>query len=113
MHELQIAGEIIDVVEREMTEQGIIRLESVALRIGALSCINSDSLAFGFEAAVMGTPLEGGRLIIEEVQIKARCNSCGGVSEIEMPAFVCSHCSGRDLEIIAGEELQIDYIIGE
>ncbi len=113
MHELRVATEILDIVEKEMHRQQLMRLESVTVRVGALTGINADALAFGFEASIAETPLDGARLIVEPVPVRARCGSCGKVSNIESFIFVCGHCSSTDLEVIEGEELYIDHLVGE
>jgi hydrogenase nickel incorporation protein HypA/HybF len=113
MHELQVAREIVNIVTRTMAERELTYVETVAVRIGALSCVNPDALAFGFEAAKADTAIEQARLEITRIPVSAGCKLCGRKCEIELPTFACSHCSGTDLVIIAGEELHIDYIIGE
>lgn len=113
MHELRVATEILDIVGKEMRRQRLVRLESVTVRVGALTGINADALAFGFEASIAETPLDGARLIVESVPVKARCGTCGTVSDIESYVFVCGHCSGTDLEVIQGEDLYVDHLIGE
>jgi hydrogenase nickel incorporation protein HypA/HybF len=113
MHELTVAKEIIDIVRAEMRRQGLHRIEAVALRIGALTGINADALEFGFDASITDTPLAGARLIIEILPVRAACRSCGRESEIEPYLFKCPHCAGSDLEIVQGEELDIDHLLGE
>lgn len=113
MHELTVAKEIIDIVRGEMQRQGLRRVEAVALRIGALTGINADALEFGFNASIIDTPLAGARLIIELLPVRAACRSCGKESELEPHLFKCPHCAGSDLEIVQGEELDIDHLLGE
>ncbi len=113
MHELAVAREIIDIVQGEMDRRGLRRIEAVALRIGALTGINADALTFGFEASVVDTPLAGAHLIIETMPVRAACRSCGKESEIEPYLFICPHCASSDLEIVQGEELDIDHLLGE
>ncbi len=113
MHELAVAREIIEIVQGEMDRRGLRRIDAVALRIGALTGINADALTFGFDASVVDTPLQGARLIIESLPVRAACRTCGKESEIEPYLFVCPHCAGHDLEIVQGEELDIDHLWGE
>ena len=113
MHELAVAREIIDIVQGEMDRQGLRRIEAVALRIGALTGINADALTFGFDASVIDSPLAGAQLIIESLPVRAACRSCGRESEIEPYLFICPHCSGTELEIVQGDELDIDHVLGE
>lgn len=113
MHELAVAREIIEIVQGEMERRGLRRIEAVALRIGALTGINADALTFGFEASVADTPLEGAQLIIEALPVRALCHACRKESEIEAFLFLCPQCGSSDLEIVQGEELDIDHLLGE
>ena len=113
MHELAMAREIIDIVQAEMVRQNLHRVESVVVRIGALTGLNADALAFGFEASVVDTPLAGARLDVQQVPIKAKCRACGQEDAVEEFVFICPRCGGTDLEVIEGEELDIDHILGE
>lgn len=113
MHELRIAREIICMVQAEMTRLNLKKVEKVNMRIGALSGIDSEALSFGFEASVADTSLDGARLVIKQVPIKGRCRACEKESEVLDFIFVCPHCTATDMEIIEGEELDIDSLIGE
>jgi hydrogenase nickel incorporation protein HypA/HybF len=113
VHELSIAREIIVIVEDEMTRLNLNRVITVYLRIGALAAINPDALTFGFETSVANTRLEGARAVIDIIPVKGRCQSCHKEFEIEKFMFVCPHCGSSKLKITAGEELEIDHLVGE
>ena len=113
MHELSVAREIIEIVEGEMTRLNLRRIETVNIRLGALSGIHPEALSFGYEASVIDTPLAGSRLEIEAVPIKGRCRLCAREFDVEEFVFLCPHCHATDLDIVAGEELAIDYLVGE
>lgn len=113
MHELSVAREIIGIVEGEMTRLRLRKIETVNIRLGALSGIHPEALAFGYEASVVDTRLDGSRLVIEQVPIRGRCRLCTKEFEIEGFVFLCPHCQASDLDMIAGEELEIDYLTGE
>ncbi len=112
MHELSIAREIIAIVQDEMNNLNLTKIEAVNIRLGALTGINADALSFGFEASVVDTNLDGAELIIEEVPIRGKCRSCGKDFEVAEFMFLCSHCSSTDLDVITGEELDIDHLVG-
>jgi len=110
---LSVAQEIIGIVQETMTRHNLRRLETVVVRIGGLTGINPDALAFGFEMSIADTPLEGARLSIEQVPITVECRGCGRKSAVERFVFVCPQCNGTDLEVIGGKELDIDHLVGE
>jgi hydrogenase nickel incorporation protein HypA/HybF len=113
VHELSIAREIIEIVEAEAARSNLTRVDTVNIRLGALTGVNPDALAFSFEASVMDTALDGARLVIEKVPIKGRCRNCQTGFEVEEFVFLCPQCASGDLEIISGEELDFDHLVGE
>ena len=64
MHELSIATEILDAVQKEAQKRNA-RVATVGLRIGELSGVEQDSLRFCFEVLVQGSDLEPLALTIE------------------------------------------------
>ena len=112
MHELSIALEIISIVEEEMTRQRITALDSVAVRVGALSGVNPDALSFGFEAATADTALAGSRLVIETIPVRGKCRTCGHDFEVEEFVFICPACGSTDLAVERGEELEVAHLTG-
>ncbi len=113
MHELSIAREIIEIVEAEVARLNLTRVETVNIRLGALTGVNPDALAFSFEASVVDTSLDGARLVIEKVPIKGRCRTCQAGFEVEEFVFLCPKCASGDLEITSGEELDINHLVVE
>jgi hydrogenase nickel incorporation protein HypA/HybF len=65
MHEVAVAGSILDAVRAEASARKPARPVKVGVRMGELAGIDSDSLAFCFEALVQGTELEPLELEIE------------------------------------------------
>jgi hydrogenase nickel incorporation protein HypA/HybF len=64
LHELSIATEILDAVQKEAQRRNA-RVATVGLRIGDLSGVEQDSLRFCFEVLVQGTDLDPLALTIE------------------------------------------------
>ena len=67
MHELGIAANIIEIVEREIVAHRYGRVSTVALRIGKMTDVDYEALRFGFEVTARDTALSGARLEIEAV----------------------------------------------
>jgi len=110
MHELAIANSIVRTVLEAMDRDGYTAVTRVGLHIGALTDVVPEALVFGFEAIVKGTALEHTRLDIEQIPIKGKCRECGGEFTIEEFSFVCPLCSGRDIAMSQGDELDITYL---
>ncbi len=66
MHELSIALNIVDIASTEAQRQGGARVQSVHLKLGALSGIARDALLFSWDLACQDTPVAGARLDIHE-----------------------------------------------
>ena len=58
MHELGIAQSILDAVATEMQPHASARPVKVAVKVGAMSGVDPDSLAFCFESIAKGTVFE-------------------------------------------------------
>jgi hydrogenase nickel incorporation protein HypA/HybF len=103
VHELAIAMEIADLaVERA----GTARVRRVVVGVGKLTAVLPDALAFAWEAAIEGSALAGCALDIVEVPGRGRCRACGAELALAAPFGRCA-CGTTDLELIAGEELEL------
>ena len=105
MHELSIAENILEILKSNMGEgDSAIRIK---VRVGDLAGVAVDSLVFCFDAITDGTPFRETRLEIERVGVTARCSRCESIQEIHEFRFKCSSCDSDDVEIVAGNELQV------
>lgn len=66
MHELSIALSLIDLASERATQLDVERIAAVHVRVGALSGVVREALAFSYEVARAGTPLEHARLEIHD-----------------------------------------------
>jgi hydrogenase nickel incorporation protein HypA/HybF len=82
----------------------------VQLRVGHLRQVVPGALAPPPPLITQNTIAERAVLAIETIAVVARCHRCG--AETEQPEFPlqCRTCSAFDIEIIAGEELEIDWV---
>jgi len=111
MHEASLAQNIIEDIERRIEEGEIAdHVRSVRLAVGRLTAVVPDNLRFLFEVLAKGSALEGARLDIEQVPIRARCTSCGKYFEIEDVYFSCRGCGSPDLDVLSGSELLIESV---
>ena len=110
MHELSIAASIVETVSQEIKWQNLQRVQTIVLRIGALSGVDPEALRFGFEAITTDTPFAKTRLDIEYVPVQGKCRACGRRFTVEDFIFACPICQSVEIEITAGEELDIAYL---
>jgi hydrogenase nickel incorporation protein HypA/HybF len=114
MHELSVASELLDLVLRTARENGAAKVVTARVRIGAGSCLNPESLVFGFEALAAGTPATDCRLEIDHLPAPVACPACGWEGErLDVAELVCPRCQGFPLRITGGRELTVDTITVE
>jgi hydrogenase nickel incorporation protein HypA/HybF len=107
VHELSLAGAVIDTAERHADGR---RVTAVHLRVGHLRQVVPESLSFYFAHVARGTVCEDARLSLEVVPAQLRCHGCGHAWELTDAAFRCPACEGADVEIVAGEEFEVEWI---
>ena len=82
MHEVGIAQSILDAVQIEMKPHAGARPVKVAVKVGAMSGVDRDSLTFCFEAITRGTLFESMVLAVEDTPADELELSC---LELEEP----------------------------
>jgi hydrogenase nickel incorporation protein HypA/HybF len=108
MHELSIALNIVDGVLEELERQGSGQVEAVHVRVGRLSGVDKDALAFSYGIACEGTALAHSCLLIEDVEVAIFCPICGTERPTrEFPLLTCRECGASAERIVRGKELEI------
>jgi hydrogenase nickel incorporation protein HypA/HybF len=110
VHEISIAESIVQIAEAKAREQNARSIQVIKLRLGTFTTIVPDALQFAFEIARQGTLSREARLDIEIVRMVVRCVVCEASTQpVCGICLICEQC-GFPLEIVSGEELQIEYI---
>jgi len=110
MHELSIAQNIVDIVQRNIARNDLEKVKAVRLKIGQLAGVVSDSLRFSFTAIVSDSPLRNAFLEIEETPFVLHCNGCERDSTNEIGYTYCPNCGSRDTTVISGTEMLVREI---
>ena len=113
MHELSIAREIITIVQEEMVKRDLNGVKEVSVRLGALTGVDPEALSFSFESATLDSPLSETKLVIEQIPVKGKCRSCGKDFQIDDFVFLCPYCDSIDIDVMQGEELNVEYLVEE
>ena len=107
MHELSIAMGIVEAAMEEAHKRGV-QVSAVHLRLGALSGVVKDALLFSYEVACQDTPLEGSRLLVEDVPVAVFCPQCREQRILtSVQAFICPECGLPTMDVRQGKELEV------
>jgi hydrogenase nickel incorporation protein HypA/HybF len=107
MHELSVATAIVNTACKHAGGRAV---KLVHLRVGKLRQVVPDSLTFYWEIVARDTECDGARLQLEEIEARLHCASCGRSWEPLFPAFRCPECGSATVEVVAGDELAVEYI---
>ena len=107
MHELAISSAVLESVLRHAEGR---RVTSVKLRVGHLRQVVPDSLEFYWDIVTREGICEGSVLEQEVIPARLACTACAREWEIELPVFRCPSCGGADVEVAAGDELEVESI---
>jgi len=110
MHELGIAGGILDLVRMHVPAELGGRVRVVHVRVGEMAGVVPESLDFCFGAIIRDTPYEQAELVIERVPARAVCRACGSRFDLDLPRFACPACGDVGVEMVEGRELQVMYL---
>ena len=113
MHEMSIAQSVLDIIVQESQSHNVERVLSVALKVGELSAVETESLRFCFELVTKDTVAEGARLDIERVEVTCRCLECGAHFSVEELTFSCPACESSRIEMLTGRELSVESFEAE
>lgn len=118
MHEISIAGAIIDAVVDAANKNNAKKVKEVFIEIGELTALNPDQLKFIFQKITCGTVAEGATYDIHVVKTLIKCRKCsyGGHTKFFeklhffQPTVKCPKCEGTDVDIIEGRECCVKKI---
>jgi hydrogenase nickel incorporation protein HypA/HybF len=107
MHELSVSSAIVDTVVRHAAGR---QVTAVDIRIGALRQVVPDSLAFYLGIVSRETVCEGAAFRQELIAARLRCDECETEWAADSPAFRCPGCAGSAVEVLCGNELEVESI---
>jgi hydrogenase nickel incorporation protein HypA/HybF len=112
VHELSICDSI---ARAAVQNAGGRRVRSVQLRVGALRQVVPDTLIYCWSVVSRGPLLEGSVLVVDLVPAEIECGDCRARSTLSRFIMSCPGCGGRNVTVVAGEELLVMSIdvVGE
>lgn len=107
MHELSVATAVLNTAIKHAEGRAV---NVVSMRVGRLRQVVPDSLRFYFEIVARDTVCQHARLELIEVELLLCCSDCARQWEATDPVFRCPDCASANVSVLAGEELEVDYI---
>ena len=107
MHELSLAGSILQLLEQARAHDPFERVIHLRLEAGALSGVELPALRFALEAIAPGTCLEHATVDIDEPAATAWCTPCRQSVAIRSRLDPCPICGDYQLHVTSGTELRV------
>lgn len=108
MHEMAVVEGLMRILSDKARENGVGRISRVRLKIGRLRGLDSRQIRGCFELFAEDTIAAGAELDIEEIGVRARCQTCGTEYDVQRYSFDCPNCGGDDADVLRGRELYIE-----
>jgi hydrogenase nickel incorporation protein HypA/HybF len=113
MHELSVALNIVDFLDKYTRDNHISKVFEVELEIGKLAGVDLENFKFMLPFAIKESIFEHTEFKIGEIDARAKCQNCFLVYDITELYDKCPSCHSFVKEIIQGKELRIKSILAE
>jgi len=108
MHEMSIAADILDAVERAAGGTGeVFRIE---VAVGPFSGVSPDSLELGLEAAACARGFGHPEIVVIRLDASLECRKCGSVYSGVDIADLCPTCGALEKRVVSGRELILNSV---
>ena len=105
--EFSLAMSLILVASQQTAGQPC-RIRAVHIRLGPLAGISRETLLLSYEVATENTPLQGSKLVIQDVPVVLYCPHCQTSRQVAMiQRFCCPECGTPTRDVRQGNELEL------
>jgi hydrogenase nickel incorporation protein HypA/HybF len=105
MHEMSLASALMEEIENIARQNGVVKVEEVELRVGALKQVVPEVMEEAFKAVTLGTLAEGATLRQVEIPPRSLCKRCNREFSPTLNDFLCPVCGEFSTTLLAGDEL--------
>ncbi len=105
MHELSVCQALLGQVEEVAAQHRAHGVTKIVLRIGPLAGVEARLLQDAFPIARAGSVADSAELVIEELPLRVRCDSCGAETDAAPNRLLCGACGDWHTRLISGDEL--------
>jgi hydrogenase nickel incorporation protein HypA/HybF len=107
MHEVSLAGGILQVIEQARARDPFERVTHLRLEAGALCAVDVSALRFALECIAPGTCIAQAVIDIDEPAANAWCLPCAASVPIRSRLDPCPTCGSFQLQPTGGTELKV------
>jgi hydrogenase nickel incorporation protein HypA/HybF len=111
MHELPVTRSILDIVLRHAEAQGVQRVVTIQLMVGALSDLEPEWLQTYFDHLSRDTPAEGAKLLVARSPLTFLCEPCDAeyhATRAELESASCPRCGSREASLVSGTGYRVE-----
>ena len=105
MHELPVTKSILGIVLKHAEANGVERVMTIHLSIGALSDLEAEWIQKYFDHLSRGTPADGAKIRVSRSPLTFLCEPCSreftAVRE-DLEEAACPQCGSRDVSLVSG-----------
>jgi hydrogenase nickel incorporation protein HypA/HybF len=105
MHELSVCQAMLTQVTDLAREQRANAVHKIVIRVGPLAGVEPGLLVQAFPLASAGTLAAAAELVIEELPLRVRCETCGAESVALPNRLVCGACGDWHTRLVSGDEM--------
>jgi len=107
MHELSLAEGLLQIIGDAAVRDKFSQVTTVWLEIGQLSSVETQALAFCFDAVARGTVAQGARLEILTPPGLGWCEDCLAPLTMAEIFDTCPQCDGYHVRVTGGTEMRV------
>ena len=107
MHELSLAENILNIVERAASDQHFTQVKTLHLSVPVLAGVEVPALRFALDSLSPHTVLDGAEIQIEEPASKGYCSECQTEIEVKTHESPCPVCDGWQWQLKTDRAMRV------
>lgn len=110
MHEVSLMAQTLAIACDRAQTSGATQIHRLKVRVGTLSGVVPEALAFAFDVVAKETIAERAKLEIETVLARCYCDRCQCEFQPDDVIFICPNCQQPSSQILQGRDLELASI---